>query len=155
MISRLQLNLRSDSVFSDDTSTLQTPSDSLDSKLQKNQLDSQTTSTTMSSFTRFFETTVTELGRDIIVSDDEAREENSRNLAALERRGDCESGLHIVVSDAEVEVEMVPIRSVNGGPADTERSLFSPEESEWLEILIQVSSAVADNQAEDQVQVEQ
>ncbi|KAF8599409.1 hypothetical protein BDV93DRAFT_560356 [Ceratobasidium sp. AG-I] len=154
MISRLQLNLRSDSIYPPEIPTLQLPSHSSVPKFREKQFDSHGTSSTLSSLSYFFETTVKELGGDVFVPVDERREEIPENPELSERRGDSKPEFQSRVDEAGEDIEMKPIRPVSGGLLEQDRSLFSPEESSWLESLIRVSSAVAGDQSVDRISAE-
>jgi hypothetical protein len=127
MISRLQLNLRSDSI----SPTSQLPATlslSIDPKSREKRSD---TDGTFSSFSYFFESTVTELSKDIDVMDER-------------RRADDTEVAQIQIIEVEAEIELGPIPPVSGGLPVEDMPMFSPQESEWLEDAIQVSPAMVD-----------
>jgi hypothetical protein len=157
MISRLQLNLRSDSICSPHTSPSELPSASalpIDTKLRENRFDSHGTFTTISTLSHYFDVTVTELGRDMVTPELADR----RNEASLGIAESCSCAVrclghafHAHPAEAEVEFEMAPIRPVSGGALiSVEASYFSPEESEWLDTVIQVSPAIVEDRRSEE-----
>ncbi|KAG8712033.1 hypothetical protein FRC08_015121 [Ceratobasidium sp. 394] len=128
MISRLQLNLRSDSICSpgvftsrlDQTFTL--PHDNRTS-------EPSGTSTFSSSLSRFFASTVAELGKDIGDPHDDILEEKPAKTRIVE----------VIPED---EIEMAPILPARGGMPPNE--VFSPEAIECLEAVIQVSPRIVE-----------
>lgn len=95
----------------------------------------------MSSLSYFFDTTVTELGKDLVDEKYESLEDDD-----LFESGQSGEGPQSRVSafDEESQIEMGPIRPVGGGPIVQDVPMFSPEESELLESAIQVSPAIMD-----------
>lgn len=153
MISRLQLNLRSSSICAPQTPTSQLSPDSplpIDSKLHEKRFFSNGTFGTISALSLYFDATVTELGRDVVTPEvtDHIEDEAPRTT----RRCSCNAVRCICLAlgarpiEAEVELEMGPIRPVSGGaPTPLDASSFSPLESEWLDTVIQVSPARLDD----------
>ncbi|KAG9127782.1 hypothetical protein FRC07_009370 [Ceratobasidium sp. 392] len=122
MVSRLQLNLRSDATVSPEIPE----SLDVDSSPKKKRFDLNGGSSTLSSLSYFFQYTVAELGRDIAVGE--------------ERYGVDRA--HVV--DPEPDIEMRPIQAVSGGAIVQDLSPFTPEETERLENTILVSPAIVE-----------
>ncbi|KAF8599407.1 hypothetical protein BDV93DRAFT_526070 [Ceratobasidium sp. AG-I] len=127
MISRLQLNLQK-------------------------RLNSATTATTISSLSYFFDTTVTELGKDLL---DEKCDDGSEYDSPSEPRqtddGPYDRGR---TSESEPHIEMRPIRPVSCGPIARDPPMFSLEEAELLENAIQVSPAIMDEALVEMVRMD-
>ncbi|QRW06883.1 hypothetical protein RhiLY_05882 [Ceratobasidium sp. AG-Ba] len=140
MVSRLQLNLRSNTIHSPTTfssqslpiPSLQTNAD--ESKTHEQQFDSHGTSSVVSSFSHYFQSTVAELGKDI----ETIREETYMGGTNLQWRGN-KCPVH-----AGSDIEMGPIRPVIGGVLVHSASQFSPAEQEWLDSTILVSPVIVD-----------
>ncbi|KAG8750600.1 hypothetical protein FRC12_012809 [Ceratobasidium sp. 428] len=89
MVSRLQLNLRSESIASPEIPISQDPGASsfaTETKLREKQPTFSNTSTTLSSIANFFQSTITELGRDV------AMIEEGENEGAVGVNSDIEMG---------------------------------------------------------------
>ncbi|QRV92751.1 hypothetical protein RhiJN_20769 [Ceratobasidium sp. AG-Ba] len=139
MVSRLQLNLRSDTIHSSTTFSSQSiPIPSLEtnteeSKTRGQRFDSYGSSSILSSFSHYFQSTVAELGKDV-----ETIQETCMGGANLQRQGST------YPVSAGSDIEMGPIRPVIGGVLIRSTSQFSPEEQEWLDSTILVSPVIVD-----------
>ncbi|KAG8782401.1 hypothetical protein FRC12_020869 [Ceratobasidium sp. 428] len=113
MVSRLQLNLRSDSITLSEISISQNPgalSSSTETRTHEKQLDSTRSSTTLSSILHFFQSTVTEMERDVAMIEEE--------------------GNRMTATGAESDIEMGPINPASGiVPAVPAVSSFTPEKT--------------------------
>ncbi|KAJ1303598.1 hypothetical protein OPQ81_011781 [Rhizoctonia solani] len=148
MISRLQLNLRSESVCSiPGMPTSQLPPVSSSEFGEKDKQGSGTIST----LSHYFDTTVTDLGKEMLVACGETRE-NKQIIRKKAREeigaANCPCGVskclcRIFGGEPPVELEMRPIRSVSGEftMLDTH---FTPEETAYLDRAIQISPAVVE-----------
>ncbi|QRV77946.1 hypothetical protein RhiJN_05961 [Ceratobasidium sp. AG-Ba] len=127
MISRLQLNLRSSSICSPNVPTPRTPHTNGEHTTRSNGISTYT-----SSLSNFFASTVSELGKDIGegYEGDIPEKADEAPVEEFELKGTLEVG---------------PIRPVSGG---TPAPMFSPEEIEWLDTVIQVSPAMVDEENE-------
>ncbi|KAG8764874.1 hypothetical protein FRC12_007838 [Ceratobasidium sp. 428] len=114
MVSRLQLNLRSDSITLSEIPISQDPgalSSSTETRIRDKQLGSRRISTTLSSILHFFQSTVTEMGRDVETIEEEENE--------------------MVAAGAESDIEMGPINPVSRMiPAVPAVSSFTPEKTD-------------------------
>ncbi|KAG8782399.1 hypothetical protein FRC12_020867 [Ceratobasidium sp. 428] len=129
MVSRLQLNLRSESITPPEIPISQDPGASsfaTETKLREKQPTFSNTSTTLSSIANFFQSTITELGRDV-----EMIEEG-------------ENGEAVGVNS---DIEMGPIQPTSKSIAPTVPTLssFSRKEPERLEDWNNVTPAIARN----------
>jgi hypothetical protein len=105
MISRLQLNLRSDTITSPQIYTSQLPTlpSPVDLKGRQERFDSNGTSTAISSLSHFFASTVSELGKDVEFLGGERCAESVQKAVPMR------------AVEVESEIEMTPIRPVSGG----------------------------------------
>ncbi|CAE6502391.1 unnamed protein product [Rhizoctonia solani] len=145
MISRLQLNLRSESVcYTPRTPTSQLPPVSLPELVEKEKQGYGTIST----LSHYFETTVTDLGKDVL-GYEETEDQRERGDAVGERTGGrttCQCTVrkclcHVFGGESPVELEMGPIRPVTGGVVMLD-TRFTPEEAAYLDRVIHVSPAI-------------
>lgn len=149
LISRLQLNLRSKSICTPPTQTSQQhPASPLpvDTRFHEKRLHSNGTSATISALSFYFETTVSELGRDMITN--ETEDVSGEEIPVTTGACSCGTPRCTCASSAEpeIELEMGPIRPVSGGvPSPPDMSPFSPREAEWLHRIIQISPARLDD----------
>ena len=106
----------------------------------------------MSSLSYFFDTTVTELGKDLM---DEKCDKSLEVDSSFELRqsGDRPHS-HDWAGVSGSQIEMGPIRPVSGGPIVRDVPMFSPEESELLESVIQVSPAIVDESLGETVRMD-
>ncbi|CAE6536840.1 unnamed protein product [Rhizoctonia solani] len=148
MLSRLQLNLRSESVCSTPrTPTSQLPPISSPEFPEKE----KRLSGTISSLSHYFEATVTDLGKDVITTcDEEDKRELVTDEAELHSKGRamCLCSIPKCLCRAfggepPVELEMGPIRPVSGGVTMLD-TRFTPEESAYLDQVIRISPAIVE-----------
>ncbi|KAG8708923.1 hypothetical protein FRC09_000965 [Ceratobasidium sp. 395] len=113
MVSRLQLNLRSVSITLSEIPISQNPSalsSSTETRTYEKQLDSGRSFTTLSSILHFFQSTVTEMERDVTMIEEEAN--------------------RMTATGAESDIEMGPINPASGiVPAVPAVSSFTPEKT--------------------------
>ncbi|QRV92753.1 hypothetical protein RhiJN_20771 [Ceratobasidium sp. AG-Ba] len=128
MISRLQLNLRSSTIRSPDIPTPHAPLTNGEHTTRSNGIPTFT-----SSLSNFFASTVSELGKDIGEGYEGNMSEKADEAPPAEE------------FELEGKLEVGPIRPVSGG---TPAPMFSPEETEWLDTVIQVSPAMVDEENE-------
>ncbi|QRV77944.1 hypothetical protein RhiJN_05959 [Ceratobasidium sp. AG-Ba] len=131
MVSRLQLNLRSEAIISPTVSSSdlpRLPSLIPESKLRETRFDSNGTSATLSSLSHYFQLTVTEFGKDIEIISKETYHEDA---SFREQAG--------------FAIEMRPTRPVSGGAPVRNVPQFSQEECDWLDSVIHVSSTTIDD----------
>ncbi|KAH7322060.1 hypothetical protein B0J17DRAFT_684831 [Rhizoctonia solani] len=145
MISRLQLNLRAESVWSTPRMpTSQLPPVSLPELAEKE----KQVYGTISSLSQYFEATVTDLGKDMLAYEDmdDRKETGKRADEQAGRRKTCQCSVrkclcHVFGGEPPVELEMGPIRPVTGGVLMLD-TRFTPEEAAYLDRVIQVSPAI-------------
>ncbi|KAG8757844.1 hypothetical protein FRC11_004244 [Ceratobasidium sp. 423] len=145
MISRLQLNLRSESICSTPrmpTSQLP-PISSPEFPGKEKQI-----SGTISTLSQYFEATVMDLGKDVMTSCDEedTKEMETEEMDVQVRGAKCSCSTpkclcHAFGGEAPVELEMGPIRPVSGRVTMLD-TRFTPEESAYLDQVIQISPAI-------------
>ncbi|CAE7222334.1 unnamed protein product [Rhizoctonia solani] len=141
MISRLQLNLRSESVSSAPNIPMsQLPPVSLPELGEKEKQAFGTIST----LSHYFAATVTDLGKDMFTTCDvtEDQKETGRETAR------CQCDLpqcfcRVFGGEHSIELEMGPIRPVSGGFATLD-TRFTSEQAAYLDQVIQVSPAIVE-----------
>ncbi|KAG8708924.1 hypothetical protein FRC09_000966 [Ceratobasidium sp. 395] len=129
MVSRLQLNLRSESITPPEITVSQDPGASspvTETKLREKQPTFSNTSTTLSSIANFFQSTITELGRDV----------------AMIEEGENEGAAGV---NSDIEMGPIEPKSKSIAPAVPTLSSLSREEPEQLEDWNNVTPAIARN----------